>query len=150
MRLIDFPLPKRLEMVSGTLGMYGLMILIPIAIFWRESLLPAAIAMIAISYFYAIFLPWLPGRDGLAKAIPLTSLVILGVLAHAYIWDPVPTVELFNRLIGISALSIFISGEFQGMSPLMRGEQANWIPEAGIAMLLAVIYWLFPILLGWR
>ena len=150
MRRVTFPWLKRLEMVSGTLGFYGLMLLIPIAIFWRQILIPTAIAMIAISIFYAIFLPWLPGRDGLAKAIPLTTLAILGVIIHYFFWDSVPAGELFNRVMGISALSIFIAGEFQGMSPLMRGEQANWIPEVIIAVFLGLLYWLLPMILGWR
>jgi len=150
MRRVGFPLPNRLEMVSGTLGFYGLMLLIPIAIFWRQLLLPSAIAMIALSYFYALFMPWLPGRDGLAKGIPLSTLAILGVIAYTFLGNPVPADELFNRVIGITALSIFIAGEFQGMSPLMRGEQANWIPEAAIGTMLGFIYWLLPKIFGWR
>jgi hypothetical protein len=150
MRIVRFPFLNRLEMVSSTLGMYGLMVLIPIAIFWRHLLFPTAIAMIALSYFYALFLPWLPGRDGLVKAIPLTALAILGVVTFSVLWDPVPADELFNRVMGISALSIFIAGEFQGMSPLMRGEQANWIPEAVIGTLLGTIYWFLPKIVGWR
>jgi hypothetical protein len=150
MRRVTFPWLNRLEMVSGTLGFYGLMLLIPIAIFWRQILVPTAVAMIAISIFYAIFLPWLPGRDGLAKAIPLTTLAILGVIIHHFLWDPVTAGELFNRVMGISALSIFIAGEFQGMSPLMRGEQANWIPEGMIGVFLGLLYWLLPMILGWR
>ena len=106
--------------------------------------------MIALSYFYALFMPWLPGRDGLVKAIPLTTLAILGIVTYSLLWDPVPADELFNRVMGISALSIFIAGEFQGMSPLMRGEQANWIPEAVIGTMLGLIYWFLPKILGWR
>jgi hypothetical protein len=36
------------------------------------------------------------------------------------------------------------------MSPLMRGEQANWSWEAIIGVTLGLIYWLVPQLIGWR
>jgi ubiquinone/menaquinone biosynthesis C-methylase UbiE len=149
MRSVHFPVLDRLEMVSGTLGFYGLLLLVPVAIFWRSSLLPIAIAMIGLSYFYALIMPWLPGKDGLRKSVSITVTAIVGVIAFSMIWDSVPPRELFNRIMGITALSVFIAGEFQGMSPLMRGEQANWVPEAMIAFILGLIYWLFPKLVGW-
>jgi hypothetical protein len=150
MRTIKFPILTRLEMVSGTLGFYGLLILIPVAIFWRSSFLPIAIAMIALSYFYALLMPWIPGRDGLAKSIPLATIAILGVIIYSIVWDPVSAGEIFNRVTGITALSVFTAGELQGMSPLMRGEQANWVPEVIIAVILGLVYWLLPALVGWR
>jgi hypothetical protein len=36
------------------------------------------------------------------------------------------------------------------MSPLMRGEQANWGWEAVIGLALGAVYWLVPLALGWR
>jgi hypothetical protein len=150
MRSVEFPILARLEMVSGTLGFYGLLILIPVAIFWRSSLLPIAIAMIALSYFYALLMPWIPGKDGLAKSMPLAAIAILGVIIYSIVWDPVSSGEMFNRVMGITALSVFTAGELQGMSPLMRGEQANWVPEALIAVVLGLVYWLLPKLVGWR
>jgi ubiquinone/menaquinone biosynthesis C-methylase UbiE len=150
MRSARFPILDRLEMVSGTLGFYGLLLLVPVALFWRSLLLPIAIAMIGLSYFYALVMTRLPGRDGLAKSVPLAILAILGVLVFSILWDPVPAGEMFNRVMGITALSVFIAGEFQGMSPLMRGEQANWVPEAMIAAVLGFIYWLLPKIVGWR
>jgi ubiquinone/menaquinone biosynthesis C-methylase UbiE len=150
MRTVTFPISNRLEMVSGTLGFYGLLLLVPIAIFWRHILLPTAIALVILSFFYAIVMPWLPGKDGLRKGVPLTGMAIVGVIVYSLLWDSIPAIEMFHRVMGITALSIFIAGEFQGMSPLMRGEQANWVPEALIAVLLGLIYWLFPIIFGWR
>jgi hypothetical protein len=44
---------------------------------------------------------------------------------------------------------VFTAAELQGMSPLMRGEQANWIPEALVGSVLLASYFLFPILVGW-
>jgi ubiquinone/menaquinone biosynthesis C-methylase UbiE len=150
MRLVRFPILNRLEMVSGTLGFYGLLIFIPLAIFWRYLLLPASIALIALSYFYAVVMPWLPGKDGLAKSVPLAVIAILGMIGYSLLWDPISASEMFNRVIGITALSVFTAAELQGMSPLMRGEQANWVPEAVIAIALGLIYWLVPVILGWR
>jgi hypothetical protein len=150
MRDVGFPLKDRLVMVSGTFGLYALLLLLPIAIFWRHLFWPTLAAMAGLSYFYAIALPWLPGKDGLWKSIPMAILSLLGVFLFTALLNPVPAESLYNRAFGITALSIFISGEFQGMSPKMRGEQANWIPEGIIAMLMVTLYWFIPILLGWR
>jgi len=57
--------------------------------------------------------------------------------------------QLFRRGVGMVGLSVFVAAEMQGMSPLMRGEQANWGWEAVIALVLGGVYWLLPLLLGW-
>jgi hypothetical protein len=106
--------------------------------------------MAALSAFYAVTLPWLPGRDGLAKSLPLALIALVGMLVYSTIWDPASIDGLFARAIGITALSVFIAAELQGMSPLMRGEQANWGWEAAIGGLLGLTYWLVPNLMGWR
>ncbi len=77
MRWVRFPLKDRLEMVTVTLGFYGLLILLPVFIFWRGLFWPITFSLLGLSYFYAIVHPWLPGRDGLYKSIPLT-LIALG------------------------------------------------------------------------
>lgn len=150
MRWVTFPLRDRLEMTAVTLGFYALLILIPIAIFWRSIFWPTLIAMAALSAFYAVTLPWLPGRDGLAKSLPLALIALAGMLVYSTIWDPAAVEVLFARALGVTALSVFIAAELQGMSPLMRGEQANWGWEAAIGGLLGLIYWLVPNLMGWR
>jgi hypothetical protein len=150
MRLVHFPFKDRLEMVSGTLGFYSLLILLPVGLFWRSLFLPTLMAILGLSYFYAGILPWIPGKDGLAKSPFLAAIGLLGMGAYTLIWDPVAPPELFNRALGISGLAIFVSAEFQGMSPKMRGEQANWIWEAILGVGLGLIYWLVPRFLGWR
>lgn len=150
MRYVDFPLKDRLEMMAATLGLYGLMILIPVAIIWPTSFWLVLISLIGLSTFYAVSLPWLPGRDGLAKSLPLALIALAAMLVYSWLWDPAALPDLFNRLIAIGALSVFVGAELQGMSPLMRGEQANWIWEAVIAALLLFLLWLVPALLGWR
>jgi hypothetical protein len=50
----------------------------------------------------------------------------------------------------LTGLSFFTAAELQGMSPLMRGEQANWGWEAVIGLALFGIYWLVPLAAGWR
>ncbi len=150
MRWVSFPLKDRLEMVTVTLGFYGLLLLVPIAIFWRGIFFPAAASLLGVSYFYAVFMPWIPGRDGLAKAVPLSVITLLGLSAYTLVVDPVSPYAFFKRALGILAMSIFTSAELQGMSPLMRGEQANWIWEGVIAGILSLVYWLVPSVLGWR
>lgn len=150
MRLVSFPLLDRLEMMAATLGFYALMIVLPVAIFWRELLGPLTVSLIALSTFYAITLHWIPGRDGLQKSVPLTGIVLLGMLFYSALQDPVSQTQLFNRAIGLTGLAVFIGAELQGMSPEMRGEQANWGWEALIAAVLLTLYWVVPVLSGWR
>ncbi len=150
MRWVQFPLRDRLEMTAVTLGFYALLILVPIAIFWSSMFWPTLIAMAALAAFYAITLPRLPGRDGLAKSLPLALIAMAGMLVYSTLWDPAAIDVLFARAIGVTALSVFIAAELQGMSPLMRGEQANWGWEAVIGGLLGLAYWLIPNVMGWR
>ncbi len=147
MRWVDFPLKDRLEMVTVTLGFYGLLIILPIFLFWRAMFLPIAIALVGLSYFYAIVHPYLPGRDGLWKSIPLTLIALAGLLAYTFLVQPLPIPRLFNWTLGLIGLSVFTGAELQGMSPLMRGEQANWSAEALIGGALAILYWIGKVVL---
>ncbi len=149
MRWVRFPLKDRLEMVTVTLGFYGLLILLPVFLFWRTMFWPVTVSLVGLSYFYAIMMPWLPGRDGMAKSIPLAVIALAGLLIYT-VWQPLAAPHLFNWVIGLVGLSIFTAAELQGMSPLMRGEQANWGREAIIGVILGAVYWLTPMLVGWR
>lgn len=150
MRWISFPLRDRLEMMAATLGFYSLLILLPVALFWRSHLLAVALGLIGLSTTYAALLPWIPGRDGLEKSVPLALLALVGMFAYSRWLDPVGLPGLFNRAVGMVALAVFVGAELQGMSPRMRGEQANWIWEAVIGLILGLSYWLLPTAFGWR
>jgi ubiquinone/menaquinone biosynthesis C-methylase UbiE len=150
MRWVKFPLQDRLEMVTVTMGLYGLLILLPVLIFWRHMFWPITFSMLGLSYFYAIVHPWLPGRDGLYKSIPLTIISLAGLFAYSALLNPLPAQQLFHWMVGLTGLSVFSAAELQGMSPLMRGEQANWSWEAAIGLALGAIYWLVPLAIGWR
>jgi len=150
MRWVRFPLKDRLEMVTVTLGFYGLLILLPILIFWRHLFWPVAASLFGLSYFYAVVLPWLPGRDGLQKSISLSLIAVFGLLVYTWVWYPMPPQLLFNWSLGLIALSVFTAAELQGMSPLMRGEQANWGWEVLIGVILLSIFLITPFALGWR
>ncbi len=150
MRWVRFPLKDRLEMVTVTMGFYGLLILLPVFIFWRQLFWPITFSMLGLSYFYAVVHPWLPGRDGLYKSIPLTVLALAGLFAYTTFWHPMPMEQFFHWMVGLTGLSVFSAAELQGMSPLMRGEQANWSWEALIGLGLGAIYWLVPLVAGWR
>jgi hypothetical protein len=150
MRWVRFPLKDRLEMVTVTLGFYALMILLPILIFWRHLFWPVAVSLFGLSYFYAVVLNWLPGRDGLQKSISLSLIAVFGLLVYTWIWFPMPPQQLLNWSLGLIALSVFTAAELQGMSPLMRGEQANWGWEVLIGVVLLSIYLIVPFALSWR
>jgi ubiquinone/menaquinone biosynthesis C-methylase UbiE len=150
MRWVRFPLKDRLEMVTVTLGFYALLILTPVFIFWRNLFWPITVSMLGLSYFYAIVHPWLPGRDGLKKSIPLTIITLAGLFIFSTFWNPLPVQQFFHWMVGLTGLSVFTAAELQGMSPLMRGEQANWGWEAVIGLALGAIYWLIPLAVGWR
>jgi 2-polyprenyl-3-methyl-5-hydroxy-6-metoxy-1,4-benzoquinol methylase len=149
MTLVRFPLKDRLEMVTVVSVFYALMILLPVLIFWRHNFWPIAASLFGLSYFYAIFQPWIPGRDGLLKSIPLSLLSLGGLFLYTNLIQPLPPPKTFNWAVGLVALSVFTGGELQGMSPLMRGEQANWSWEAGIGVVLGLVYWLVPKLFQW-
>ena len=150
MRWVRFPLKDRLEMVTVTLGFYALLILLPVFIFWRNLFWPITFSLLGLSYFYAVVHPWLPGRDGLYKSIPLTVIALAGLFIYTLLWNPLQAQQLFHWAIGLTGLSVFSAAELQGMSPLMRGEQANWGWEAVIGLALGAIYWLVPLAIGWR
>lgn len=150
MRWVRFPLKDRLEMVTVTLGAYSLLILLPVFFFWRPLFWPVTFSLWGLSYFYAAVHLWLPGRDGLFKSIPLTIIALAGLFAYTAIWNPLPMEQLFHWIIALTGLSVFTAAELQGMSPLMRGEQANWGWEAIIGLALGAIYWLVPLVAGWR
>lgn len=150
MRWVKFPLKDRLEMVTVTLGFYALLILLPVFIFWRQMFWPITFSLLGLSYFYAVIHPWLPGRDGLYKSIPLTLIALAGLFIFTTFWHPLPAINFFHWVIGLTGLSVFSAAELQGMSPLMRGEQANWGWEAVIGLALGAIYWLVPLAIGWR
>jgi ubiquinone/menaquinone biosynthesis C-methylase UbiE len=150
MRWVKFPLKDRLEMVTVTMGFYGLLILLPVLVFWRHMFWPITFSLLGLSYFYAIVHPWLPGRDGLYKSIPLTIISLAGLFAYSALLNPLPAPQLFHWMVGLTGLSVFSAAELQGMSPLMRGEQANWGWEAVIGLALGAIYWLVPLAIGWR
>jgi len=150
MRWVKFPFKDRLEMVTVTLGFYALLILLPVFIFWRNLFWPVTASLLGLSYFYAIVHPWLPGRDGLIKSIPLALIALAGFFIYSAIWGPMPVQQSFHWIVGLTGLSVFTAAELQGMSPLMRGEQANWGWEIIIALALGAIYWLVPPVIGWR
>jgi 2-polyprenyl-3-methyl-5-hydroxy-6-metoxy-1,4-benzoquinol methylase len=150
MRWVRYPLKDRLEMVTVGLAFYALLILLPILIFWRGLFWPLTVSLFGLSYFYAIVHPWLPGRDGLWKSIPLTAIALAGLYGYAFVWNPLPPHQLFNWTLGLTGLSVFTGGELQGMSPLMRGEQANWGWGIVIAITLGLVWWLLPLAIGWR
>jgi hypothetical protein len=139
MRYVQFRLKDRLEMTTVMLVLYGIIFIILCLIFWRPYTLTLLGIMAGLSYFYGIFLPWLPGRDGLGKGVTLTVLTLLGLWTWSFGWGHLPPVSLFNWSLGLGFLAFFVGGEFQGMSPLMRGEQANWNIEGlvGLGTLLA-------------
>ena len=106
-------------------------------------------ALLGLSYFYAIVHPWLPGRDGLQKSVPLALIALLGLGLYLAVVQPLPSQQLFNWTIALIGLSLFTAAELQGMSPLMRGEQANWGWEAAIGALLVAVYFVTPLIAGW-
>ena len=150
MRWVKYLLKDRLEMVTGTLGFYALLILLPMFFFWRNLFWPTTLSILGMSYFYGIVLPWLPGRDGLYKSIPLTVIALAGLFIYTLLWNTMPTQQLFHWMVGLSGLSVFTAAELQGMSPLMRDGFANWKLEAIIGVALGAIYWLVPLAIGWR
>jgi len=119
------------------LALYGLLLLIPFLVFWRSQVWLLLAITAGLSYFYGAFLPWIPGKDGLGKGFSLTVLTLIGLWTYAIGWGHLSIESLFGWSAGLAFLAFFVGAEFQGMSPKMRGEQANWLIEgvAGLATL---------------
>jgi hypothetical protein len=150
MRHVTFPIKDRLEMVCVTLGFYGFLILLPVWFFWRDLFLPLGLSLISLSIFYAITQPWLPGKDGLYKSIPLALIAIAVLFLSSWLVFPISAEQLFRWTLGLIGLSVFTAAEMQGMSPKMRGEQANWGFEILIAGILFLLYWVVPRIATYR
>lgn len=148
MRQVRFPLKARLEMTTTMLTLYGLLLLIPALIFWRSYTLQLLMLAALMAYFYGAFLPWIPGRDGVAKGAFLAGLTVAGLWLWTFSRGDVSAAVLFGRSLGLGFLAFFIGAEFQGMSPLMRGEQANWSVEGLVGLLTLIAYGLGRLLIG--
>jgi ubiquinone/menaquinone biosynthesis C-methylase UbiE len=148
MHHVQFPLRDRLEMTTVAFFFYGMILAILALIFWRSSLTLLLGLMALISYFYGVFLPWLPGRDGLAKGVTLAGLTLAGLWGWSIGWGHLTAPSLLYWSLGLGYLAFFIGGEFQGMSPLMRGEQANWNIEGLVGVSVLAIYGVSRLFLG--
>lgn len=140
MRHVQFSLKDRLEMSTAINIFYGIILAVAGFIFWRPHTLTILAVMVVLGYVYGIFQPWLPGRDGLEKGISLAVLTLLGLGVWAWGWGHLSPVDLFNWSLGLGFLAFFSGAEFQGMSPLMRGEQANWTIEGLVGLAVLAIY----------
>jgi ubiquinone/menaquinone biosynthesis C-methylase UbiE len=140
MRHVRFPLKDRLEMSTAINIFYGIILAVVGLIFWRPHTPTVLAAMAVLGYVYGIFQPWLPGRDGLEKGVGLAVITLLGLWSWAWGWGVVSPAALFNWSLGLGLLAFLIGAEFQGMSPLMRGEQANWTIESLVGLAVLAIY----------
>jgi len=148
MRHVRFPLRDRLEMTAVMLVFYGGLFLVPSLALWRNRTPLLLGAMTAIGCFYGIFLPWVPGRDGLGKGAVLAGLTLAGLWTWSLVWGHLPAASLFYWALGLGFMAFFVGSEFQGMSPLMRGEQANWLIEALIGLATLAAYGAGRLVLG--
>ncbi len=147
MRWVTFPLRDRLEMTIISTIFFGVLLAIPFAIFWPHLMGLTLGAMVVQAFFFGLFLPWIPGHDGLVKGIFLAAATVLGVVLWGQLAGNWPLVKFVNRSLGLGFLAYFVAGEFQGMSPLMRGE-ANWDVEFVVGLLTLLAYGASRALLG--
>ncbi len=148
MRHVQFKLKSRLEMTTVMVTFYGIVFALLALIFWRPYLLLLLGLMVLISYFYGAFLPWIPGRDGPAKGLVLSAITLVGLLVWSFGWGHLALGPLLNWSLGLGFLAFFIGSEFQGMSPLMRGEQANWTLEGLVGLGTLLVYALLRFIPG--
>jgi ubiquinone/menaquinone biosynthesis C-methylase UbiE len=148
MHHVQFPLTDRLEMTTEAFFFYGMILAILALIFWQSYITLLLGLMALISYIYGVFLPWLPGHDGLTKGITLTGLTLAGLWGWSFGWGHLTASSLLYWSLGLGYLAFFIGGEFQGMSPLMRGEQANWNIEGLVGVSVLIVYGVSRLFLG--
>jgi SAM-dependent methyltransferase len=80
--------------------------------------------------------------------LTLAVLAVAGTLVYSTLWASAPPLTLVNRCLGLGYLAFFVGGEFQGMSPLMRGEQGNWGIEAAAGVVVLLVYLALPHVAG--
>lgn len=146
-RWVTFPLRDRLEMTVVSTIFFSILLVIPLAIFWPHLLGLTLCAMVVQAFIFGVFLPWIPGHDGLVKGIFLAAATVLTVIIWGQLAGDWPLSQYINRSLGLGFLAYFVAGEFQGMSPMMRGE-ANWDVEIGVGLLTLLAYGVSRIVLG--
>ncbi|MEJ2352875.1 MAG: hypothetical protein P8Y03_24065 [Anaerolineales bacterium] len=85
-------------------------------------------------------------RLGIACA--LSILTLIGLWAWSFGSGHFAAQSLLHWSLGLGYLAFFIGAEFQGMSPLMRGEQANWNIEGLVGVSALIIYGVSRLFLG--
>jgi hypothetical protein len=148
MRQVTFSLFSRLEMTTVMLALYGLLLLIPFLIFWPSKVLLLLGITALMSYFYGVFLPWIPGKDGLEKGAVMSVLTLILFWTYSLGWGSFTLDSMFGWSLGLGFLAFFIGAEFQGMSPQMRGEQANWLIEGAAGFTVLGIYLIGSLVIG--
>jgi hypothetical protein len=138
-RWVTFPLRDRLEMTVVSTIFFGILLFLPFAIFWTHLLGLTLGAMVVQAFVFGVFLPWIPGHDGLVKGIFLAAATVLTVIIWGQLAGDWPLSQYINRSLGLGFLAYFVAGEFQGMSPTMQGE-ANWDVEIGVGLLTLLAY----------
>lgn len=139
MRWVTFPLRDRLEMTITSSMFFGVLLAIPLAILWPHLLGLTLGAMFVQALVFGLLLPWIPGHDGLVKGVFLTAATVLAVILWGQLAGDWPLIKYINRSLGLGFLAYFVAGEFQGTSPLMRGE-ANWDVQFGVGLLTLLVY----------
>ena len=81
--------------------------------------------------------------------MPLALIALAGLYAYSALRGHLPPRRLFNWTVGLVGLAVFTGAELQGMSPLMRGEQANWVWEGVIGAVLLAVYLAGSRLVNW-
>jgi hypothetical protein len=146
MRWVHFPLRDRLEMTTVMVALYGLILAI-LSVLLRPSLAPRVIGvMMALSYVYGMLHPWIPGRDGLGKGAALALATVFGLWVWSAGWGHLGVADLVSWSLGLGFLAFFVGAEYQGMSPRMRGEQANWTILGAVGVVVLVAYGLIRLL----
>jgi ubiquinone/menaquinone biosynthesis C-methylase UbiE len=148
MRHATFPLKARLEMTTVVSMFYVVPLIILFLIFWRPYMLPLLGLSAVLAYFYGVFLPWIPGRDGLGKGAVLATLTLAGLAIWSLGWGHLSPEAWLNWSLGLGFLAFFVGAEFQGMSPLMRGEQGNWTVEGLVGLAVLIVYGASRLLVG--
>jgi ubiquinone/menaquinone biosynthesis C-methylase UbiE len=148
MRHVGFNFKERIEMTTVALGFNGLILSVLAFIFWRSQLWIILGVTTILSYCYGIFLPWLPGQDGVIKGITLSAFTILGLWVWSFGWGHMPPYLLFTWTVGLGFLAWWVGSEFQGMSPLMRGEHGNWRLYVPIGLCVLGLYGVGKLVLG--
>jgi len=150
MRGVAFPLLDRLEMSLVMWWFMAPLLAVIMFIVWANATVPAVVSLLALFLVTGVLWPWLPGHQGTTKGLALAAGSVVLTATLSLLALHLPSEQLFNWCIGLSALALFVGADFQGADARRRGGEVEQFPKmVPMELALGAAYLVVPRLMGW-